>query len=140
MVCTLGGFEQGDGTGVLGFVRLVGILGIVDVFAAVEAGGYIAAVVDDGAVLVLMLARRHLTVAVAVALDSGVILAGLQLGSVIHTQAAPALKSSAGAVGNHIGSLRKGTCQTMHPDSGRALLIFTGLVQGPVALRCVRKG
>ena len=80
MVCTLRGFEQGDGAGILGFVRLVGILGLVDVFAAVEAGGYIAAVVDDGAVLVLGLAWRHLTIAVAVALDRGVILAGLWLG------------------------------------------------------------
>ena len=80
LVCTLGGFEQGDGAGILGFVRLVGILGLVDVFAAVEAGGYIAAVVDDGAVLVLSLAWRHLTIAVAVALDRGVILAGLRLG------------------------------------------------------------
>lgn len=74
LVCTLGGFEQGDGAGVFGLIRLV------DVFAAVEAGGYIAAVVDDGAVLVLGLARGHLTIAVAVALDRGVILAGLRLG------------------------------------------------------------
>ena len=74
MVCTLGGFEQGDGAGVLGLVRLV------DVFATVEAGRHIAAVVDDGAVLVLVLARGHLAVAVAGALDRGVILAGLRLG------------------------------------------------------------
>ena len=80
MVCTLGGFEQGDGAGVFGLIRLVGILRLVDVFAAVEAGGYVAAGVDDGPVLVLGLARRHLTVAVAVALDRGVILAGLRLG------------------------------------------------------------
>src|SRR5699024_145199 len=62
--------------GVFGLIRLVGILRLVDVFAAVEAGGHVAAVVDDGAVLVLMLARRHL----AVALDRGVFLAGLRLG------------------------------------------------------------
>ena len=47
--------------------------------AAVEAGGYVSAVVDDGAVLILMLARGHLAVAVAVALDGGVFLAGLRL-------------------------------------------------------------
>ena len=64
------------GTGVLGFVRLVGIRGLVDVFAPVEGGSHVAAVVDDGAVLVLGLARRHLTVA----FDSGVLLAGLRLG------------------------------------------------------------
>ena len=80
LVCTLGGFEQGDGAGILGFVRLVGILGLVDVFAAVEAGGHVAAGVDDGPVLVLGLARGHLAVAVAVALDRGVLLAGLRLG------------------------------------------------------------
>lgn len=40
---------------------------------------------------------RYLTVA----FDGGILLAGLQLGSVIHTQAAPALKNSAGAVGSH---------------------------------------
>lgn len=83
MVCTLGGFEQGDGTGVLGFVRLVGVVRLVDVFAAVEAGGHIAAGVDDGPVLVLVLARGHLAVAVAVALDSGVLLAGLRFGGVV---------------------------------------------------------
>ena len=49
-------------------------------FTAVQAGGHIAAGVDDGPVLVLGLARRHLTVAVAVALDRSVILAGLRLG------------------------------------------------------------
>ena len=34
-----------DGAGVFGLIRLV------DVFAAVQAGGHIAAVVDDGAIL-----------------------------------------------------------------------------------------
>ena len=51
MVCTLGGLEQGDGAGVLGLVGLVGGVRLVDVFAAVQAGGYVAAVVDDGAIL-----------------------------------------------------------------------------------------
>ena len=78
------------GAGVFGLIRLVGILGLVDVFAAVEAGGHIAAGVDDGAVLVLGLARRHLTVAVAVALDSGVILAS------------PAWRFRSHSVGNEI--------------------------------------
>ena len=61
------------------------VLGLVDVFAAVEAGGHVAAGVDDGPVLVLMLARRHLTVAVAVALDRGVVLAGLRLGGFVRS-------------------------------------------------------
>ena len=68
------------GAGVLGLIRLIGVVRLVDVFAAVEAGGHVAAGVDDGAVLVLGLAWRHLTVAVAVALDGGVILAVLWLG------------------------------------------------------------
>ena len=51
MVCTLGGFEQGDGAGVFGLIRLIGVVRLVDVLAAVQAGGYVAAVVDDGAIL-----------------------------------------------------------------------------------------
>ena len=85
MVCTLGGFEQGDGAGVFGLIRLIGVVRLVDVLAAVQAGGHIAAGVDNGAVLVLMLARGHLAVAVAVALDRSVILAGLQLGGFLHS-------------------------------------------------------
>ena len=56
---------------------MVGVL-LGDVFAAVQAGRHIVAGVDDGPVPVLGLARGYL--AVAVALDSGVILAGLRLG------------------------------------------------------------
>lgn len=40
-------------------------------------------------------------------LNGGVLLAGLQLGSVIHTQAAPALFFSAGAVGSHHRAVEK---------------------------------
>ena len=68
------------GAGVFGLVGLIGVVRLVDVFAAVETRGHITAGVDDGAVLVLGLAWRHLTVAVAVALDGGVILAVLWLG------------------------------------------------------------
>lgn len=61
------------GAGVFGLVGLIGVVRLVDLVAAVQAGGHIAAIVDDIAVLVLMLARRHL--AVAVALDGGILLA-----------------------------------------------------------------
>ena len=71
--------------GVFGLVRLVGVVRLVDLVAAVQAGGHIAAWVDDGPVLVLMLARRHLTVAVAVALDRSVILAVLWLGGFLRS-------------------------------------------------------
>ena len=62
------------GAGVFGLVGLIGVVRLVDVFAAVETRGHITAGVDDGAVLILMLAWRHLTVAVAVALDGRILL------------------------------------------------------------------
>src|SRR5699024_4109477 len=71
------------GAGIFGLVGLIGVVRLIDLVAAVQAGGHIAAVVDDIAVLVLVLARRHLTVAVAVALDGGILLAGLRLGGAI---------------------------------------------------------
>ena len=73
------------GAGVFGLVGLIGVVRLVDLVAAVQARRHIAAGVDDGAVLILMLARRHLTVAVAVALDRGVILAGPRLGGFLRS-------------------------------------------------------
>ena len=73
------------GAGVFGLVGLIGVVRLIDLVAAVQAGGHIAAVVDDIAVLVLMLARRHLAVAVAVALDGGILFAGLRLGGVLRS-------------------------------------------------------
>ena len=62
------------GAGVFGLVGLIGVVRLVNLVAAVQSGRYITAGVNDGPVLVLGLARRHL----AVALDRGVILSGLR--------------------------------------------------------------
>ena len=51
-----------------------------------------------------------------------------------HGKTAPGLRA---VTQDHCGKVR---AKTMPPDSGRALLIYTGFVQSPVALRCVRKG
>lgn len=58
---------------------LIGVIRLVDLVAAVQAGRHIPAGIDDGVVLILMLARRHLAVTVPVALDGGVHFAGLRL-------------------------------------------------------------
>lgn len=63
-------------------VLLVRVVRIVDVFATVQAGHHIAAGGDDATALALGLARRNLTVA----LDSGVILAGLRLGRFLRSR------------------------------------------------------
>ena len=73
------------GAGVFGLVGLIGVVRLVNLVAAVQSGRYIAAGIDDGAVLILMLARRHLTVAVAVVLDRSVILAVLWLGGFLRS-------------------------------------------------------
>src|SRR5699024_10333081 len=68
------------GSGIFGLVRLVRVFGLVNLIATVQTRRHIAAIVDDGAVLVLMLARRNLSVSIAVTFNGGIFFAGLRLG------------------------------------------------------------